>query len=211
MNLFGFENRFNLLPYDGEVYYFDNVIIESEANQFLENFYNNIDWKKDELFIYGKHIITKRKVAWYGNKGCNYTYSNSTKTALPWTTELSQLKLIVEEKIQSTFNSCLLNLYHDGNEGMAWHSDDERELGEKPIIASVSLGAERKFVFKHKKSKESVSHVLENGSILLMKGDTQHYWQHSLPKTTKIQEPRINLTFRTIYNFQIRTNNLVPA
>lgn len=200
MNLFGFDEQFNILPYDGEVFYFDNILKKSEANRFFNDFLKTVDWKNDELFIYGKQIITKRKVAWYGDAGCDYTYSKSTKTAIPMTSELVTLKTIIEKQTHATFNSCLLNLYHDGDEGMAWHSDDEKELGNQPIIASVSLGAERKFVFKHKKSKESVSHILENGSLLLMKGDTQQFWQHSLPKTKKINEARINLTFRTIYN-----------
>lgn len=200
MNLFGFDEQFNILPYDGEVFYFDNILNKSQANRFFSDFLKTVDWKNDELFIYGKQIITKRKVAWYGDAGCDYTYSKSTKTAIPMTSELVTLKTIIEKQTHATFNSCLLNLYHDGDEGMAWHSDDEKELGNQPIIASVSLGAERKFVFKHKKSKESVSHILENGSLLLMKGDTQQFWQHSLPKTKKINEARINLTFRTIYN-----------
>lgn len=200
MDLFGFDKQFNLLPYDGEVYYFDKILDEVKTEEFLKNLIKNISWHHDELFIYGKQIITKRKVAWYGDSDCEYSYSNSTKTALPWSAELSEIKEIVEVQTQSTFNSCLLNLYHNGDEGMAWHSDDERELGQQPIIASVSLGAERKFVFKHKQSKENISHVLKQGSLLLMKGLTQQYWQHSLPKTKTIKEPRINLTFRTILN-----------
>ncbi len=199
MNLFSFDNQLNLLPYDGAVYYFDGVINNTRANQFFDDLLKMIDWKHDELVIYGKQITTKRKTAWYGDNKLTYSYSNTTHITTPWISVLSELKEIIETKSQSTFNSCLLNLYHDGDEGMAWHSDNEKELGDQPIIASVSLGAERKFVFKHNESKERVSHVLEQGSLLLMKGDTQQYWQHSLPKTKKVKEPRINLTFRTIY------------
>jgi len=198
MDLFGFDKQLNTLPYDGEVYYFGEIIGPSNAVYLFNNLLNSIVWLSDELFIYGKRIVTKRKVAWYGDDACRYSYSNTTKIALPWTDDLLEIKALIESQTQTRFNSCLLNLYHDGDEGMAWHSDDEKELGHQPIIASVSLGAERKFVFKHKESKECISHVLENGSLLLMKGDTQQYWQHSLPKTKKTKEPRINLTFRTI-------------
>ena len=200
MDLFGFDQQFNLLPYDGEVYYSDSVVDYSEANSLFIQLLNTISWECDELFIYGKQVVTKRKVAWYGDKGCRYSYSNSTKTPLAWTHQLLHLKAIVEAHTQCSFNSCLLNLYHNGDEGMAWHSDDEKELGNQPIIASLSLGAERKFVFKHKQSKESISHTLEQGSVLLMQGTTQQHWQHSLPKTKKIIDARINLTFRTIIN-----------
>ena len=200
MDLFGFDHQLNILPCDGEVYYFSELIDDAKATLLFTELLENISWEHDELVIYGKHITTKRKTAWYGDNALKYSYSNTTKTALPWIPALIGLKKLVEERSQATFNSCLLNLYHTGEEGMAWHSDDEKELGSKPIIASVSLGAERKFVFKHKVSKESVSHHLEQGSLLLMKGSTQQHWQHSLPKTKKVTEPRINLTFRTIIN-----------
>jgi alkylated DNA repair dioxygenase AlkB len=127
-----------------------------------------------------------------------YTYSNATKQALTWTKELSDLKRLVEQITEARFNSCLLNLYHNGNEGMAWHSDDEESLGMNTTIASLSFGAERKFSFKHKQTKQMVSLVLEHGSLLIMKDATQTNWLHSLPKSKKIIRPRINLTFRTI-------------
>jgi alkylated DNA repair dioxygenase AlkB len=148
--------------------------------------------------IYGKHLVTSRKVAWYGDHNFSYTYSGTTKRALLWTKELLDLKKIVERYSGVTFNSCLLNLYHNGSEGMAWHSDDEKALGKNTNIASLSFGAERKFSFKHKRTKESVSLVLESGSLLMMKGSTQSHWMHRLPPTTKVSRPRINLTFRTI-------------
>ncbi|MEH6457678.1 MAG: alpha-ketoglutarate-dependent dioxygenase AlkB [Cocleimonas sp.] len=198
MDLFGFDHQLNILPCDGEVYYFGTLIDDAKAQSLLSDLLTNISWEHDELVIYGKHITTKRKTAWYGDSQLKYSYSNTTRIALPWVPVLAELKKLVEQQSQSTFNSCLLNLYHAGDEGMAWHSDDEKELGDQPNIASLSLGAERKFSFKHKGTKESVSLPLENGSLLLMKGATQRYWQHSLPKTTKVKEPRINLTFRTI-------------
>jgi alkylated DNA repair dioxygenase AlkB len=158
----------------------------------------NILWKNDEVVIFGKHIVTKRKAAWYGDSDYSYTYSNTTKQALAWTKELSYLKQIVEELAGAKFNSCLLNLYHNGNEGMGWHSDDEKSLGTNNTIASLSFGAERKFLFKHKQTKQTVSLVLEHGSLLIMRDATQANWLHSLPKSKDVTRPRINLTFRTI-------------
>lgn len=198
MNLFNTGTTDNLLPFDGVVNYYGQIFSSKESLFYLDKMLYAIEWKNDEAIIYGKHIITKRKAAWYGDLNYSYTYSNTTKQALPWTAELLVLKKRVEELTGTTFNSCLLNLYHDGNEGMAWHSDDEKSLGKNTTIASLSLGAERKFSLKHKLTKETVSLVLENGSLLVMKGTTQSHWQHSLPKTTKVKIPRVNLTFRTI-------------
>lgn len=188
----------NLLPKDGIVQYYGKLITLKEANHYYEQLLNTIEWKNDEAVIFGKRIITKRKVAWYGDKSFEYSYSNTTKKALPWTNELLDLKLLIEERSRETFNSCLLNLYHNGNEGMAWHSDAEKDLKKDGAIASFSLGAERKFSFKHKVSGETVAIFLEHGSLLMMKGTTQTNWLHRLPPTTKIFKPRINLTFRTI-------------
>lgn len=198
MDLFSNGLITNLLPYDGVVNYYGKVMKQKDANRYFDLLLNTIEWKNDEAVIFGKHIITKRKAAWYGDSDYLYTYSNTTKQALLWTRELLELRKIVEELTGETFNSCLLNLYHNGDEGMAWHSDDERSLGKNTIIASFSFGAERKFSFKHKKSKQAVSILLENGSLLIMKDTTQTNWLHSLPKSKKINKPRINLTFRTI-------------
>ncbi len=196
MDLFGYDHKLNILPCDGEVFYFGQVLDSCLSEIFTQKLLQNIAWKNDEVVIYGKHIITDRKIAWYGNEPYSYTYSNTTKQAHLWTAELLKIKQIVEQRTDTVFNSCLLNLYHNGAEGMSWHSDDERSLGKNAVIASLSLGAQRKFSFKHKKSKKTVSLELEDGSLLLMKGETQHHWLHSLPKTTKVIEPRINLTFR---------------
>ncbi len=197
MDLFNDEST-NLLPKDGIVNYYGKLLNSAEANNYLHRLLNNIEWKNDEAIIYGKLITTKRKVAWYGDIAFEYKYSNITKTALPWTKELLELKKIVEEKTNETFNSCLLNLYHNGNEGMAWHSDAEKDLKKAGTIASLSFGAERKFGFRHKQDKETVYVILEHGSLLLMKGTTQTHWLHRLPPTTKVLKPRVNLTFRTI-------------
>jgi alkylated DNA repair dioxygenase AlkB len=188
----------NLLNKDDTVNYYGKILSSEEANQYFGLLMQNIPWEKDEVIIFGKHITTKRKVAWYGDSEYLYTYSNTTKQALAWTKELSELKQIVEELAGIKFNSCLLNLYHNGNEGMGWHSDDEKSMGKNNTIASLSFGAERKFSFKHKQTKQIVSLVLEHGSLLVMKDDTQRNWLHSLPKSKYITEPRINLTFRTI-------------
>lgn len=183
---------------DGRVDYYGKIIIQEETTLYFEKLVQNIAWKNDEIIILGKHIITKRKTAWYGDDNYLYTYSNITKHALSWTSELRDLKQLVEEITEAKFNSCLLNLYHDGSEGMSWHSDDEAMLKRNDTIASLSLGAERKFSFKHKKNKQIISIVLENGSLLVMKDETQVHWLHSLPKVKKIVMPRINLTFRNI-------------
>jgi alkylated DNA repair dioxygenase AlkB len=198
MDLFNTNAAANLLPYDGEVNYYGPVLNVAQANHYLNTLLGTIAWKNDEAVIFGKHIITKRKVAWYADTAYSYTYSNITKQALPWTPELLELKALVEQHTGTIFNSCLLNLYHDGNEGMAWHSDDERSLGKDTAIASLSFGAERKFALKHRQTKQGTSLMLAHGSLLVMKGTTQTHWLHALPKTTKVTMPRVNLTFRTM-------------
>jgi alkylated DNA repair dioxygenase AlkB len=198
MDLFHTEYTANLLPYDGEVNYYGPVLSIAEADHYLATLLSTIAWKNDEAIVFGKHIVTQRKVAWYADKEFSYTYSNTTKQALRWTSELLALKASVEKLTKTQFNSCLLNLYHNGNEGMGWHSDDEKALGKNTSIASLSFGAERKFALKHRKSKQGTSLILQHGSLLVMKGTTQTNWLHSLPKTTKVTTPRVNLTFRTM-------------
>ncbi|WP_430425225.1 alpha-ketoglutarate-dependent dioxygenase AlkB family protein [Maribacter litoralis] len=188
----------NLLRYGGTVNYHGILFNDAKATAYLTTLLNQIAWKNDEAIIFGKKIITKRKVAWYGEKPFEYTYSKTTKQALPWTPELLELKTKTEQATGETFNSCLLNLYHDGSEGMAWHSDGEKDLKKNGAIASLSFGAERKFAFKHKETKEKVELILEHGSLLVMKDETQTHWLHRLPPTTKTKHPRVNLTFRTI-------------
>lgn len=188
----------NLLPKDGTVFYYGLVLSKAKADTFYDILLNSIEWRNDEAIIFGKRIITKRKVAWYAEKPFEYTYSNTTKHALLFTKELLELKALVEKETNETYNSCLLNLYHDGSEGMAWHSDGEKDLKENGAIASLTLGAERKFGFKHKQTKETVYEILQHGSLLVMKDETQKHWLHRLPPTKKVTRPRINLTFRTI-------------
>ena len=190
------DETINYLPKVGEVNYYGKPLTRTKADHYLEKLLTTIEWKNDEAVIFGRHIITKRKVAWYGDENYNYAYSNINRQALKWTTELLELKALVEKRTGEGYNSCLLNLYHNGDEGMAWHSDDEKTLAENSAIASFSFGAERKFSFKHKQTKEVVSMMLEHGSLLVMKGTTQTHWLHCLPKSKRITTPRVNLTFR---------------
>ena len=170
---YSIQDRINILPYDGEVFYFGKILPKKQREAYFEKLLTSIEWAQDEVIIFGKRIVTKRMTGWYGED-------------------------LVEENTGLEFNSCLLNLYHSGEEGMSWHSDAEAELGKDPAIASLSLGATRKFMLKHKTSREKISLELESGSLLLMQGETQKNWLHSLPKTKKVKEPRINLTFRNI-------------
>lgn len=188
----------NLLPKGGTVHYHGQVFNRTEADNYYNLLSNNIQWKNDEAIIFGKRIITKRKVAWYATKPFEYTYSKITKQALLFTEDLLKIKNIIEKVTNESYNSCLLNLYHNGSEGMAWHSDGEKDLKKNGAIASVTFGAERKFAFKHKETKEVMSLQLQHGSVLVMKDETQMHWLHRLPPTKKIHTARINLTFRTI-------------
>ena len=192
------QDTMDILPKDGKAHYFGPIFDHQKAQEFFTFLLKRIEWKNDEVMLFGKKIITKRKVAWYAQEVLEYTYSNVTKSAIPFTSKLLELKKMTEECTGETYNSCLLNLYHNGSEGMGWHSDAEKDLKRNGSIASLSFGAERKFVFKHKSSKEKVSVLLEHGSLLEMRGETQLHWLHRLPPTKKILEPRINLTFRTI-------------
>lgn len=200
MDLFSSEHhsKDNLLPKDGEVHYHGPIFSSSLANEYYDKLLTEIAWAPDQALIFGKRITTKREVAWYADKAYSYTYSKITKTALLWTPLLLQIKAAVEKASGETYNACLLNLYHNGSQGMAWHSDGEKDLKKNGAIASVSFGAQRKFAFKHKEDKAVVAVPLEHGSLLVMKGSTQSHWLHRLPPTKKIHSPRINLTFRTI-------------
>tara|TARA_R110002073_G_scaffold312586_1_gene484089 strand:+ start:14531 stop:15133 length:603 start_codon:yes stop_codon:yes gene_type:complete len=198
MDLFNQNIIQNILPFDGEAIYHGLILNRKECNFYYENLLNSIRWENDQAIIFGKHYVTKRKVAWFGDREYNYKYSGVTKQAQLWTPELIQLKELVEHLSETTYNSCLLNLYHNGEEGMAWHSDGEKTLLDNGTIGSLTLGAERKFSFKHKETKQRIDIILENGSLLLMKGTTQKNWMHRLPPTKKVNSPRINLTFRTV-------------
>jgi len=186
----------NIINKDGEVTYYGKIYTDELIRQYFDELSNKIIWEHEKVIMFGKEITTKRKVAFYANDGITYTYSQKIKVGKPWTPALLNIKKIVEEYTSQKYNACLLNLYHNGLEGMGWHSDDEKEIIQNSSIASLSLGADRKFSFKHKISKENVSIMLESGSLLEMKGVFQKNWLHALPKTTKALTPRINLTFR---------------
>ncbi|WP_373745879.1 alpha-ketoglutarate-dependent dioxygenase AlkB [Neisseria dentiae] len=204
LDLFGtpLQPEANLLPYDGIVNDYGVIFAAHRADALLDALLRDIPWRHDEAVVYGRRITTARKVAWYGDGAFSYTYSGITRTALPWSGVLPEIKRTVEARLAAVsptvFNSCLLNLYSDGLEGMAWHSDDEKELGRNTVIASVSFGATRKFAFKHKRTGEKRELMLSHGQLLVMRGETQSHWLHAVMKSAKIHEPRINLTFRTI-------------
>jgi alkylated DNA repair dioxygenase AlkB len=193
------EGKLNLLPKDGCVNYHPNFI--STANRFnlMDQLQQSLQWDADQLMMFGKLVTTRRKVAWVGDPNCAYTYSGVKKQPQSWTPELLAIKSQIEELAQSKFNSCLLNFYHDGSDGMGWHSDNEKELDPHSPIASLSLGAQRKFSFRHKEDKTTIPLYLDNGSALIMYSPTQQFWQHALLKTKTVSTPRINLTFRKIH------------
>ena len=175
MDLFStlLDQPINILPYDGDVSYFGEIMTLDESDYYFNRLLNGIGWRCDQAMVFGNLIETKRKIAWHADECFSYTYSNITKKALPFTSELLALKALVEQHTGETFNSCLLNLYHSGEEGMAWHSDGEKDLKDLGAIASLSFGVERKFTFKHKQSKEVISLPLKPGSLLVMRGVTK--------------------------------------
>jgi alkylated DNA repair dioxygenase AlkB len=189
---------FNLLPRDGLAYYYQDIFEGAISDQLFQVLLNSLNWQPDELFMFGKKVIMQRKVAWVANSGASYSYSGVKKQPQIWTPEILVIKKRVEELTNCKFNSCLLNLYHNGGEGMGWHSDDEPELDKGAPIASISFGAMRKFAFRHKLDKTSASLFLDNGSALIMHPPTQEFWKHSLLKTKIPVGPRINLTFRVM-------------
>ncbi|WP_204102867.1 MULTISPECIES: alpha-ketoglutarate-dependent dioxygenase AlkB [Spirulina sp. CCY15215] len=188
-----------VIDIDGQVILYPNFFSIEESDRFFSDLYDCIKWKQDTIKIFGKKMFLPRLTAWYGDEGQSYTYSGIEQHPDPWIPQLKSIKSKVEDISEVNFNSVLLNLYRTGKDSVSWHSDDEPELGTNPIIASVSFGATRRFSLKHKISKDRKVHIdLESGSLLLMKGETQHCWQHQIPKTSKSVKPRINLTFRVI-------------
>ncbi len=188
----------NILPMDGSAQYHPSFINLEESIALMTRLQNSLQWEADQLIMFGKLVTTRRKVAWVGDPACAYTYSGIKRSPQAWTSELLSIKVQLEKLTQSEFNSCLLNFYHDGEDGMGWHSDDEKELDARSPIASLSLGSTRKFAFRHKKDRSTIPLFLENGGVLIMNAPTQQFWQHALLKTKTIDTPRINLTFRKI-------------
>jgi len=189
----------NLLPYDGKVN--DLGIIIDNPNNLYDILLAELPWHSDVVTLFGKTHVTTRQIVWMGNDNTSYHYSGHTRQSVLWSNSVFHVKQYVERQlanigIEADFNSCLLNYYPSGAEGMGYHADDEKELGVQPIIASLSLGATRKFVLKHKKTQDKVELYLESGQLIVMHGDTQTFWKHSITKTTKANEGRISLTFR---------------
>ncbi len=184
---------------DGEVIFYPNLFSIQESDRLFSDLSSSIKWRHDTIHIYGKKIPLPRLTAWYGDEGKSYIYSGIEHYPEPWTSTLTLIKSKAEEISEVTFNSVLLNLYRHGQDSVSWHSDDEPELGKNPIIASISFGETRRFFLKHKILQDHKTALnLFHGSLLLMKGETQHFWKHQIAKTAKSVEPRINLTFRVI-------------
>lgn len=206
MDLFGqneFEKKFEVFSVlDGEILFMRNFLSTEEAQKIYEVLQNTINWKQEQITIFGKTHPIPRKTAWYGDEGFNYSYSGIKCYPDKWTKELLEIKSKIEKLIPpSNFTSVLLNLYNDGNDKMGWHADDEKELGINPIIASLSIGETRRFDIKHKEIKGlQYKFELTSGSLLIMRGALQHHWLHQIPIQKKVINPRINLTFRTIKN-----------
>jgi alkylated DNA repair dioxygenase AlkB len=199
--LFAAADRLERIPMiDAEVYYLDDLALGRERDEILQRLIANTEWRQDTVVVWGKTYQQPRLVAWYGDSGSEYTYSGITLSPMPWTELLLDIKKRVERVTQESFNSVLLNYYRDNRDSMGFHSDDEPELGEKPVIASVSLGEERTLVLKHKMDKlaKPVRLRLASESLLLMKGDTQRCWKHGIAKETRRCGARVNLTFRHI-------------
>ena len=187
-----------ILAKDGRAEYINHFYDAEVSDSLFTNVLGSLTWESDQIFMFGRLVTTARKVAWVGDPDCLYTYSGVQKIPQAWTKELLQMKHKLEQLTGHTYNSCLLNLYHTGDEGMGWHSDNEKELDSTTPIASVSLGTRRKFAFRHKQDKTTSSIFLEHGSLLIMHPPIQEHWHHSLLKTKTITSPRINLTFRKI-------------
>jgi alkylated DNA repair dioxygenase AlkB len=200
-DLFEATDRLERIPIaDGEVYYVSDLNLGRAADALLRQLIAEIPWRQDNILVWGKMYLQPRLIAWYGDRGSDYTYSGIKLTPIPWTDLLRDIKKRVETASAATFNSVLINYYRDHRDSMGFHSDDEPELGERPAIASLSLGAERTLALKHRVNKlaKPIRLRLASGSLLLMKGETQRYWKHGIAKETRSCGPRINLTFRRI-------------
>lgn len=183
---------------NGEYLHNSNFFDKSTSDNYLQTLLDTIDWKQEKMNMYGKELLFPRLTAWYGDNDKPYSFSGITLKPKQWTKELLEIKSKIETKTDVSFNSVLLNRYRDGNDSISWHTDAEKELGKNPIIASVNFGATREFQLRHIHTKEKLSIQLSHGSLLIMLGELQHFWQHQIPKTKKPVSERINLTFRVI-------------
>lgn len=184
---------------NAEVLYFKNFFTQNESNVYFDSLLKNINWQQDYITVFGKTHLQPRLTAFYATNSKTYSYSNIIMTPNPFDGAILEIKKAIENQLKTEFTSCLANLYRSGQDSNGWHADDEKELGKNPTIASVTFGEERIFHFKHKyDTSEKLKLTLHHGSLLLMKGETQHFWLHQIPKTKKQVAPRINLTFRII-------------
>ena len=184
---------------DAEVWYYPKFFTISQSQHYFQQLLEEINWRNDKIRIFGKWLEQPRLTALYATNKNPYSYSGLTLTPAIYTPTLYEIRNTIKHKTGLNFESCLLNLYRNGQDSNGWHADDEKELGTNPVIASVSFGEERIFHFRHKAEKQLKRKILlENGSLLLMKGSTQHFWKHQLPKSKRVLNPRINLTFRNI-------------
>ena len=184
---------------DGDLRYAPGFLAPTEADQFMRQLLDGIEWQQHHVVVFGRPLPAPRLSAWHGSAAAHYTYSGLALEPRPWTAPLLALKTRTEAAVASPFNSVLLNQYRDGRDSMGWHSDDEPELGPNPTIASLSLGGTRRFLLRHKhRAHPSVEIPLGHGALLIMRGPTQTYWQHQVPKTRRPCAPRLNLTFRQI-------------
>lgn len=190
----------NLLPHPAEVLFYPGFFTAEESDAYLKYLLDDIPWIQEPITMFGRKIMQPRLTAFFGNQGMRYAYSGLSMQAEEWTSPLLQIKARAEEKCGTVFNVCLLNCYRDGRDYMGWHRDNERSLGQFPVIASLSFGAERIFQFRNYADKIPViSLEMDHGSMIVMKGQTQKYWEHRLVKTTLPVGPRINLTFRFVH------------
>ena len=188
----------NRLPFDGELYLVEGFYQTDDALQLFADLLKRLAWQEENIFVYGRWVKVPRLMCWYGDEGASYQYSGVNHQPLPWTDSLLSAKHKIEAEYNGSFNSVMANLYRNGSDSMGCHADDEEELGNNPLIASLSLGEQRLLKFRHQKSKEILDVILNHGDLLLMAGDIQHHWKHELPKTKKQKAERINLTFRKI-------------
>ena len=188
-----------LLPFNGEVVYKEHFFTPAESDAYFTLLVNAIAWKQEPIKMFGKPVLQPRLTAWYANNGKSYSYSGIIMQPLPFTDALLHIKQRIELLAGVVFTSALLNYYRNGQDSMGWHRDNEKELGKNPVIGSVSFGAARNFQLRNYADKSLIKSIpLTHGSFLLMRGETQHYWEHRIPKTSAPTGPRINITFRVI-------------
>lgn len=198
-SLFG-HNITDILSCNGDAVLYNNFFSAAESETYFSSLMNEVNWKQEPIKIFGKEVMQPRLTAWHGDGDKPYSYSGITMHPAAWTESLRAIKQKIEPVAGVIFTSALLNLYRDGNDSMGWHRDNEKELGDVPVIGSVSFGATRTFQFRNYKTKKDLKSVdLTNGSLLLMRGKTNHFWEHRVPKTNRPVKERINITFRVIF------------